>query len=263
MTPSVPLSIIVPTYREAGNIRALVARVSDAMRATGQAYELIIVDDDSRDGTVEIVNELASQYPLQLIVRTDNRDLSLAVVDGLRAARGEYLVVMDADLSHPPEQIPDLLAPLRDGRADFVIGSRYVEGGSTHDWGGSRRVNSYVATALAWPLSKGIRDVMAGFFALKRETFEQATSLRPIGYKIGLELLWRCRCEKPLEVPIRFEDRKAGVSKLNLEQQARYLIHLDRLYREYARGWSIVMRPTIWCMLGAIRFLQYLRRRRT
>src|SRR5438093_5894116 len=119
----------------------------------------------------------------------------------MRAALGEFLVVMDADLSHPPEQIPNLIAPLREGSADFVVGSRWVPGGSTHDWAGHRRLNSLVAAFLARPLSRGVRDVMSGFFALRRETFATARGLRPIGYKIGLELLWRCDIRRPAEIP--------------------------------------------------------------
>src|SRR5690349_3120133 len=119
------------------------------MAPTGAGYELIISDDDSRDGSDAIVQELSRDFPVRLITRTENRDLSLAVLDGLRAARGEFLVVMDADLSHPPDRIPQLIARLRDGSADFVMGSRWAPGGSTHDWGGHRRLNSLVATLLA------------------------------------------------------------------------------------------------------------------
>lgn len=284
MADNTPLvSIVVPTYREEANLRPLMERIASALGGerlalgvsecgrsahpgrTGSApeqdtdaYEVIIADDDSRDGTEQTAAELAKQYPLKLIVRTGQRDLSLAVLDGLKAARGDYLVVMDADLSHPPEQIPAMLAALDTPPTDFVIGSRYVPGGRTEDWGGQRRLNSYVATLLARPLTGRINDPMAGFFALRRETFERARDLKPIGYKIGLELICRCRCRHVAEIPITFHNRVRGESKLNFEQQARYLVHLDRLYRDYHRGWGAAVRPVLWGMLGATRVLQKL-----
>lgn len=255
MSTSTPpdISIIVPTYREEANLRPLVERVAAVME---RSYELLIVDDDSRDGTDATAAELAQTHPLELIVRTERRDLSLAVLEGLYRARGQYLVVMDADLSHPPEQIPAMLAALDQPPTDFVIGSRYVAGGQTHDWGGSRRLNSYVATLLARPLTGRIGDPMAGFFALRRETFARGRNFNPIGYKIGLELIRRCDCRCVVEVPITFHNRVRGQSKLNFEQQARYLIHLDRLYRDYRRGWGVVVRPVLWSMLGATRVFQ-------
>ncbi|GMV98243.1 MAG: dolichol-phosphate mannosyltransferase [Phycisphaerae bacterium] len=253
------ISIIVPTYREEANLRPLLARIGAALGPRPEPYEVIIVDDDSRDGTDQAVRELAERFPVELIARTGVRDLSLAVLAGLDRARGRYLVVMDADLSHPPEQIPAMVALLADGSADFVIGSRYVSGGRTEDWGGRRRLNSLAATLLARPLTGRIRDPMAGFFALRRETFAKARErLDPIGYKIGLELICRCECRRVAEVPITFHNRVRGQSKLNLRQQALYLTHLDRLYRDYRRGWGLLLRPVLWMMLAAISTLQRL-----
>jgi dolichol-phosphate mannosyltransferase len=221
------VSVVVPTYREVENIPALVARL-EALRAAGLDLELVLVDDDSRDGTEALVTSLGLPW-VRLVIRTADRGLSPAVVEGLRRARGELLVVMDADLSHPPEKIPELLAALRAG-ADFAVGSRFVAGGSTEaGWGLFRWLNSKVATLLARPLTT-LRDPMAGFFALRRETFEAARALDPIGYKIGLELLVKCRCARVVEIPIRFLDRRLGESKLTLREQVNYLRHLARLY---------------------------------
>ena len=120
---------MVPTYREASNLGALVKRVAAAMAVGGWTWELILVDDDSGDGSVEIANELARRLPVRMEVRRGvPRDLSAAVLRGIRLARFERIVVMDADLSHPPERIPDLLGAL-DGCADIVVGSRYAPGG--------------------------------------------------------------------------------------------------------------------------------------
>lgn len=225
------VSIVVPAYREAENLPVLIPRVHAALAEACIPEEILVVDDDSGDGTVEVCRRLAADYPLRLEVRRDERGLSSAVIHGLRLARGEIVAVMDADLSHPPEAIPSLVAPLLGDEADFVVGSRYVAGGSTEDdWGWFRKLNSDVATWLARPLTS-VRDPMAGFFALRRETFATATRLDPVGYKIGLELLVKCGCRDVREVPIDFRNRYRGESKLSLKQQWDYLRHLGRLYR--------------------------------
>lgn len=246
------VSIIVPTYREEANIRALVERIVAAMQPMRCSFQILIMDDDSRDGTDRVVAELSAAYPVELVTRTGKRDLSLAVIDGLRLARGRVCVVMDADLSHPPESVPDLVRALDDPRVDFVLGSRFASGGKTVNWGGLRRLNSWVATMLSRPLVGRITDPMSGFFALRRATFENADPPDPIGYKIGLELMCRGHCRRVVEIPITFHDRQHGRSKLTLEQQRRYLLHLDRLYRDYARGAVVSVRPIIWLMLAVV-----------
>lgn len=226
---SCDVSIIVPTYCEAANLHVLVPRIHRVLENSGLAGEIVIVDDNSPDETRDLCTTLAAQYPVRLEVRMNERGLSTAVIHGMRVANGEVLVCMDADLSHPPESIPELVTAVRDGGADFVIGSRYVPGASTdEDWGLLRWLNSRVATLLARPLTKA-RDPMAGFFALKRETFHAAEDLDPVGYKIGLELLVKCRCRNIREIPIHFRDRLYGTSKLSLREQINYLRHLKRL----------------------------------
>jgi len=219
----------VPTYREAENLRPLVTRLAAAM-AEAAPYEVIIVDDDSRDGTAEQVAALAAEgHPVRLVTRVGERGLSSAVIRGFQEAAGRTLVCMDADLSHPPEAVPALLEALADGEADFVIGSRYVPGASTDEaWGAFRWLNSKVATLLALPLVR-VRDPMAGFFCLRRETFERSAPLNPIGYKIALELMVKCRYRRIREVPIHFANRRFGSSKLTLREQVNYLRHLKRL----------------------------------
>ncbi|HEY2587507.1 MAG TPA: polyprenol monophosphomannose synthase [Tepidisphaeraceae bacterium] len=224
------MSIVVPTLNEAGNLRELVERLD---RTLGdRQYEILIVDDGSRDGTHDLCIELQRSYPLRLLIRSEPTDgLSGAVLHGLARAHGEFLVVMDADLQHAPEQVADLLVPLVNGTAEFVLGSRYVPGGTTEDdWGLLRRANSKVATLLARPFAGQTRDPMSGFFALHRQTYERAGTLNPIGYKVALELICKCRVRQVREVPIRFGLRGAGRSKLTLTQQVQYLDHLSRLY---------------------------------
>jgi dolichol-phosphate mannosyltransferase len=232
------VSMVVPTFQEAGNLPGLIRRVAEVAQAQGWEPELLIMDDDSRDGSDQAVAGAGVPWA-HLITRTTDRGLSPAVLDGLRRATGDYLVVLDADLSHPPEQIPELIAAL-DGGADFALGSRYVEGGSTdHDWGLFRWLNSRIATLLARPLTH-VKDPMSGFFAIKRTTFEAGRQFSPIGYKIGLELLVKCGCKKPLEIPIHFTDRQVGQSKLTLREQLKYIKHVRRLliYR-YGKGTAL------------------------
>jgi dolichol-phosphate mannosyltransferase len=224
------VSIVVPTYKEAENLRPLVEGVMAAMHASPWSAEMIIVDDDSGDGSAELIGQLAQRHPVRIVVRTQDRGLSSAVIRGFREAAGRILVCMDADLSHPPGALPELIRPVAEGRADFCLGSRYVPGGSTSsDWGLFRWLNSWVARLLARPLTN-VRDPMAGLFCLRRESFEQADTLNPIGYKIGLELIIKARCRRVREIPIAFVDRAAGRSKLTLSEQWRYLVHLKRLY---------------------------------
>ena len=226
--PCGSVSVVVPTYREAENLPHLVDRLASVARGARLRLDLTIVDDDSRDGTAELVRARPEDW-VRLVVRTTDRGLSQAVLEGLRQAEGDVLVCMDADLSHPPETIPRMLEKLVEG-ADFVIGSRYTDGGSTaDDWGFLRWVNSRVATWLALPLTH-VSDPMSGFFALRRSTFEAGRAFNPVGYKIGLELVVKCRCERVVEVPIHFADRRFGESKLTLAQQLLYLRHLWRLY---------------------------------
>lgn len=222
------VTVVVPTYREAENLPHLIDRIAAVRRAHDLDIDLLIMDDNSRDGSAEMVQARPEPW-VRLIVRTSNHGLSQAVLDGMRRASHEVLVCMDADLSHPAEAIPAMLAKLEEG-ADFVVGSRYAEGGSTaHDWGFFRWLNSRVATLLARPLTS-VRDPMAGFFALRRSTFERGGDFNPVGYKIGLELMVKCGCERVVEIPIHFEDRRFGESKLTLRQQLLYLQHLRRLY---------------------------------
>jgi dolichol-phosphate mannosyltransferase len=222
------ITIVVPTYQEAENLPILIDRIGKVRSDHGLDIDVLIMDDNSRDGSEELVRARPEPW-VKLVVRTGQRGLSPAVLEGLGRAEGDVLFCMDADLSHPPEVIPDMVRRLEEG-ADFVIGSRYVKGGSTSDdWGILRWANSRVATLLARPFTAA-KDPMAGFLALRRSTFEGGREFNPIGYKIGLELIVKCGCERVVEVPIHFEDRQLGKSKLTLKQQLLYLQHLRRLY---------------------------------
>lgn len=223
-----PLSIVVPTYKERDSLPHLLDRI-DALRAQQDlTLEVLIMDDQSNDGSLEYVRDRGDDWA-RMVVRDGPRGLSPAVLDGIYLARYPVVVVMDADLSHPPEKIPDMILALASGQ-EFVIGSRYVPGGSTDDdWGFFRWLNSQVATLLARPLTDA-HDPMAGFFAFRRSELEKARYFNPVGYKIGLELIVKCGLENVGEVPIQFTDRRYGESKLSFKEQLRYLQHLRRLY---------------------------------
>jgi len=222
------VSIIVPTFREALNLPALTAAIIDMRDHSALTLDLWLMDDQSRDGSREVVQTLNLPW-VHLIERTGPRGLGRAVLEGLRTAQGQRLVVMDADLSHPASAIPAMIDRLDHG-ADFVFGSRYIAGGNTaKGWGLLRAINSLGATLLARPLTR-LRDPMSGFFAFDRARLDDAHTLDPVGYKIGLELVVKSRAKSVVEVPILFANRVAGTSKLTLRQQLLYLEHLRRLY---------------------------------
>lgn len=227
-TPAPPLSIIIPTYREAENLPPLIERLAALRDHNALDFDVWIMDDQSNDGTRGALATLDLHW-VTLIERAGPRGLSPAVLDGIAASAGRRILVMDADLSHPPAAIPAMLAAL-DAGADFAVGSRYVPGGGTDDdWSLFRRINSRAATLLARPLTS-LRDPMSGFFAFERRALEGAGRLNPVGYKVGLEILIKSRAKRVVEVPIQFADRHAGKSKLTPLQQLQYLEHLRRLY---------------------------------
>ena len=243
-------SIVIPTLREAANLRELVPAVARCAAKAVPNVEILIVDDDSQDGTERLVGELAEQgLPVRLILRRGVRGLGSAVLEGFRQARFEVLFCMDADFSHPPDSLPRLAEALEEAGCDMAVGSRYVAGATiAEDWGFLRWLNSRVATLLARPFT-AVRDPMSGLFALRRETFLAAEGLDPTGSKIGLELLVKCRCRQVREVPIPFANRKFGQSKLSLRTQLDYLIHLKRL-ADFRWGWKTQL--AAFCAVGAL-----------
>ena len=228
----VQLSLVIPTYNERANITHLVAEVHAAL--DGLTWEAVFVDD-STDGTDRFIGELAAADPrIVLVHRAENRDgLAGAVVDGFARARGTYLCVLDADLQHPPARIPEMLGAAQQYGADIVIASRYMPGGSAGGLDGllrqlySRGLRDL--TKLVFPRRlAGISDPLGGYFLLHRRVLH-GSHLRPIGYKILLEILVRCPWRAVREVPYRFEPRHLGNSKADLRQGLRFLEHLRTL----------------------------------
>ena len=224
------ISIIVPTYREAENIPILSQEIDQALKASRLPYEIVIVDDDSGDGIVDVVDELKkNSFNITLIVRKRERGLSSAVMEGLRSATGDIAVVMDADLSHPPQKIPDLVTPIIRDEADFVIGSRFMTGGSAAHFTWYRKLNALAARILARPFT-GVTDPMAGFFAFHRKLLTPEVTLNPLGFKIGMEIIVKAAPKRITEIGIHFQERRNGKSKLSFKEQVNYIIHLKRLY---------------------------------
>lgn len=216
-------TVVVPTYNESENLPVLVERIC----ASQPGAEIVVVDDASKDGTAQVARELAKKFPVRVVERFDERGLSTAVLRGLEEARTDLCVVMDADLSHPPEAIPKLVKAVQDG-ADVAVGSRYVPGGDIDEWPLFRRFASKAGTLLARPLTP-VRDPMAGFFCLKKSLFA-GIPLKPRGFKILLEILARTGTRKTVEVPIHFEDRAAGSSKFSSKERREFLKQVWTLY---------------------------------
>jgi dolichol-phosphate mannosyltransferase len=224
---SIPrVSVVVPTYNERGSLAGLYPELCEALAP--YPSEFVVVDDGSPDGTADFASTLSG--PLPVIVRNRGRKMGLAsaVEEGFAGSHGEILVVMDADGSHPPSAIPTLVAAVTTGGAEFALGSRYVPGGSWPGLSRGRRAISRVATGLARPLVP-VADPMSGFFALRRRILSRAR-LSPVGFKIGLEIMVRCRPSPIAEIPISFRPRTAGQSKLGQGEMGRYLRHISRLY---------------------------------
>ncbi len=220
--------MVVPTYNERERLEELVEAVFAAAGAAGLDMELVIVDDNSPDGTGAIADALAERFPLQVVHRAGKLGLGTAVVAGFAVARAPIVGVMDADFSHPPALVPRLFGAIEASGADVVVGSRYVPGGSTPDWPFKRRLLSRTACLLARGLSP-IRDAASGFFVIRRE-IARGTTIKAGGFKICLELVVRSGAAKLAEVPYRFDDRELGNSKMSLREAAGYLVQLRDLY---------------------------------
>ena len=219
------ISVVVPTYNERDNIVELIRRIDNAL--VGIDYEVVVVDDNSPDGTADIAEELSRYYPVRVIRRPSKLGLATAVLDGVRSSRGEYVVVMDADLQHPPEVIPKMYEELIKGY-DIVIASRYVVGGSISGWSFTRRLISKAAILIAKlliPKARSIEDPTSGFFMFRREVLE-GINLSPKGFKILLEVLVKGRYSRVSEIPYTFGVRVRGTSKLSSKELINYIKHI-------------------------------------
>ena len=227
--PREKLALVIPALREAENLRLLLDRVRAVLWRLEIAFEIVVVDDDSRDGTHEIVSAIAVEDTrVRLLVRTGERGLSGAVVHGWRHTDATILGVMDADGQHPAEAVPELVTAILSGR-DLVIGSRYIQPDRRKGWHPFRGLVSAAGTLATRPLQTGVRDPLSGFFVVRRHCVE-SMFFQPTGFKLLLEILVRGRIGSVEEVPFAFGGRMAGRSKLSMRVAWAYLALLFRLY---------------------------------
>jgi dolichol-phosphate mannosyltransferase len=230
VTDPLEVSVVIPTLNERESIALLAPRLAKALAR--YQYEVVVVDDASTDGTAEEVRRIAVHHPWRLYVRQGERGLASAVLLGMQIASGTVIVGMDGDGSHPPEIVPSMVQPILAGSAEMTIASRNIPGGASPGLTSSRRMISWGGALLARPLTP-VNDPMSGFFAVRRDVLMRG-DLAPLGYKIVLEILVKCRPSPAVEVPFVFAARTAGSSKLGSGEIGRYLRHVGRLY-----AWSI------------------------
>lgn len=226
------LALVIPTLSEAENIGAVIDHVRAVVHPLGIPYEIVVVDDDSQDGTGEIVSAIARRDEhVRLLVRKGQRGLSGAVLHGWQNTDATILGVMDADLQHPPELLPKLIGAVAGGR-DLAVGSRYTKGGELGKWNPARKLLSAAAVWVTWPIqqrSMRVKDPMSGFFVVRRRCLA-GIPFQCSGFKLLLEVLVRARLTSVEEIPICFGQRCHGASKANFRVGRDYAQLLTRLY---------------------------------
>lgn len=232
MIASMPadFTIVIPTYNERDRLGVLLERLFHACDREGLAIEVVVVDDNSVDGTGAIADAWTRRRPVRVIHRAGKLGLGTAVLEGFALAQTAIIGVMDGDLSHPPELLPRLFRAIADGGFDLVVASRYVRGGGTSNFPAGRWLLSRAGCWLARPLTP-VRDAMSGFFLIRRSHLDEfRTSVK--GFKIGLELFVRSQPRRLAEVGYVFVGRAAGESKMSVAEGAGFLQQLARLYRD-------------------------------
>ena len=226
------LGLVLPTLREAASLPILIPRIQAELDPLGIGYELLVVDDDSRDGTESFVSMLAGTDPrIRLLIRSGKRGLAGAVLYGWRHTDATILGVMDADGQHPPELLPELLKGIRGGR-DLAVASRFVAGGGWPAASFLRRLMTAVAICLTQPLRRrvlGVCDPLSGYFLVRRSCVDKQV-FQTAGFKLLLEILASGRVRSVAEVPFRLGKRGAGKSKVGMGVAMNYLRLLARLY---------------------------------
>ena len=224
------LSIILPTFNEEGNIGKMLTLIKKNLQKIN--YEVIVVDDNSSDKTVEIAKSMSKKLNVRVIVRKKDYGLSQSVVEGFRKANGDIVCAMDSDLQHPVEILPKMLDNIKN--CDIVIGSRFVAGGEIEKWSFHRKIISFFAKMMIMPLTK-VHDPMTGFFMVRKSVIK-FDLLKPRGYKILLEILVRNNLKNFIEVPIVFRDRIKGKSKLSMKVNFEYIKQVFSLYLFYFKN---------------------------
>ncbi len=253
------VSIIIPTYNESQNILKILKLIGEILPPK-ILTEAIVVDDDSSDGTGKIVENYLrnfkriSGYTIDVIHRTAKKGLSSAILHGILQAKGDTIVVMDSDFSHPPQIIPRMLEALRKYRCDIVVASRYVKGGKISGWPLKRKLMSKMATVIAKKgLGVSTADPMSGFFAFKRPIIK-GLKFDAIGFKMLLEILVKTKGVKVWEIPYTFTDRQFGSSKVSISTAYDYAKSVWKLYRYGKSTRKQEKRPSVRFLSKAARF---------
>jgi len=258
-TNKTQVSIIIPTFNESQNILKILKSIGENL-PKNIITQAIVVDDSSPDGTGTIVEDYlknlkkVATYSIDVIHRKTKSGLSSAILNGIQHAKGDTIVVMDSDFSHPPNMIPKMLDTLKKYQCDIVVASRYVRGGLIRNWSLKRKIMSKFATIIA---KKGLRidtaDPMSGFFAFKR-TIIKGLKFDAIGYKMLLEILVKTKGATVKEIPYTFTDRKFGSSKVTASTAFDYAKSVYKLYRYGKLVRKQEKRPSVRFLSKAGRF---------
>jgi dolichol-phosphate mannosyltransferase len=225
------LTVIIPTFNEKENIEKMVVTVDAICKAHSINEEILVVDDNSRDGTIAVVETLMNEHRnLHLLVRQENPGLSQSLYHGMLHAQADLVQCIDCDFSHPPEKIPLFYHYLHDLGYDMVIGSRYVWGGEVINWSIMRRALSSGAALLGRLLIPHVMDSGSGFFAINRRILN-GTHLSPRGFRMGFEILGKANWTQVQEIPIIFKDREFGESKLKFRIICDFLIQCGSILK--------------------------------
>lgn len=230
------VSIIIPTYNESKNIIKILHHIGEIL-PKNISTQTIVVDDNSPDGTGKIVEDYLKNVKkiadntIEIIHRKTKDGLGSAILKGIQQAKGDTIVVMDCDFSHPPQIIPKLIESIKKYQYDIVVASRYIKGGKIQGWSVKRKIMSKFATLIA---KKGLgidtKDPMSGFFAFKRSIIK-GLNIDAIGFKILLEILVKTKGVNIKEIPYTFQNRELGSSKLNVKTILDYYKSVWKLYR--------------------------------
>ena len=231
---AIEASIIIPTYNERDNIGILINEIMKVKDDNNLVLEVIVVDDNSYDGTVEVVEGLMRKYDcIKLLRRPRKMGLGSAYKDGFKLSTKPIIVTMDADLSHDPKVLPSMVEPIHNSQADIVLGSRYIEGGAIEGWPLKRRIISKGANFLArLILGLEVKDTTTGYRAYRREVFKQITKMSRRNYfDFQIEVLYLAKKYnwRVAEVPITFRDRSRGKSKFNIREVLKFAWTLTSL----------------------------------
>ena len=248
--PMPELCVVIPVINERDNIAPMVARLEAVL--AGITWEVIFVDDDSTDGTRETIRAAAAADPrVRLLHRIDRRGLASAFIEGAQASMASHIAAIDGDLQHDETLLPRMLAELRAGTADIVVGSRHVEGGGMGDFATTRVGMSNFATALARPVLRvPVSDPMSGFFMLPRDVFDRAVRrLSAMGFKILVDIIASLPTPPRIkELPYEFRSRQHGESKLDAGVLRDYvLLIVDKLI-----GHILPVRFVLFAGVGAV-----------